>query len=68
MNANALAISLVAIIGVPICLWGLIIMPNARNCASCGAPPNINRQVKYHATIHREDKEICKKCHTMRTK
>jgi hypothetical protein len=68
MNGNELAIILVAIVGIPICLWGLIKMPNARNCGSCSTPLNMNRQVTYHATIHGEDKEICKKCHTMRTK
>lgn len=68
MNGNELTIFFVALIGIPICLWCLIKIPNARSCGSCGAALNAYRQKTYHIKINNENTEICKKCYAMRTK
>lgn len=67
MNENEMIIIFMAIIGIPICLWSLIKMPNASRCSSCGQPLNIQRQKTYNFFIDNKNIEICKKCSKNRT-
>ena len=67
MNGNEEIIILLAIIGVPICLWALIKMPNATKCGSCGRPLNMHRQKTYHSVIDSKNVELCKACYKNRS-
>lgn len=66
MNGNVELIIYLSIIGLPICLWLLIKMPNARKCGSCGLPLNIHRQKTYHSVIENKNVELCKTCYKNR--
>lgn len=66
MNGNEEIIIFLAIIGLPICLWALVKMPNASQCASCGLSLNMNRQKTYHSVIRNKDVEVCKACYKKR--
>ncbi|QBJ63660.1 3'-5' exonuclease [Pseudoalteromonas sp. DL-6] len=67
MNGNEEIIIILAIIGLPICLWALIKMPNASKCGSCGLPLNMHRQKTYHSVIENKNVELCKTCYKNRT-
>lgn len=67
MNGTEEIIILLTIIGLPICLWALIKMPNASKCGSCGLPLNMHRQKTYHFVIENKNIEICKKCYKKST-
>ncbi|MFN1549697.1 hypothetical protein ACK14S_10105 [Vibrio natriegens] len=66
MNGNEEIIIFLAIIGLPICLWALIKMPNASKCGSCGLPLNMHRQKTYHSVIENKNVELCKTCYKNR--
>lgn len=63
MNGNEEFIIFLAIIGLPICLWALIKMPNASKCGSCGLSLDMHRQKTYHSVIENKNVELCKKCY-----
>lgn len=67
MNGNEEIIIILAIIGLPICLWALIKIPNASKCGSCGLPLNMHRQKTYHSVIENKNIELCKACYKNRT-
>lgn len=66
MNGNEEIIIFLAIIGLPICLWALVKMPNASKCGSCGLPLNMHRQKTYHSVIENKNVEVCKTCYKNR--
>ncbi|PMG28011.1 hypothetical protein BCU94_18445 [Shewanella sp. 10N.286.52.C2] len=66
MNGNEEIIVFLAIIGLPICLWALIKIPNASKCGSCGLPLNMHRQKTYHSVIENKNVELCKTCYKNR--
>lgn len=63
MNGNESIIIFLAIIGLPFCIWLLIVMPNASKCGSCGRPLSMHRQKTYHSVIGDKNVEICKTCY-----
>lgn len=66
MNGNEEIILFLAIIGLPICLWALVKMPNASKCGSCGLPLNMHRQKTYHSVIENKNVEVCRTCYKNR--
>lgn len=66
MNGNEEIIIFLAIIGLPICLWALVKMPNASKCGSCGLPLNMHRQKTYHSVVENKNVEVCKTCYKNR--
>ena len=66
MNGNEEIIIFMAVIGLPICLWLLIKVPNASKCGLCGLPLNIHRQKTYHSFIENKNIELCKRCYKNR--
>lgn len=63
MNGNELAIIVVALIGLPLCLFLLIKMPNASRCSSCGVSLNVHRQKSYHSILEGKNAEVCERCY-----
>ncbi|MGO2236027.1 MAG: 3'-5' exonuclease [Marinomonas sp.] len=63
MNGNELAIIVVALIGLPLCLFILIKMPNANRCSSCGVSLNVHRQKSYYSILEGKNAEVCERCY-----
>jgi hypothetical protein len=64
---NQVLIILLGVIGLPICLYLLAIMPNATHCYSCKAPLSMHRQKTFHRKIDGQEQEICKRCYGGKT-
>lgn len=64
MNESEILIVIVGVITIPVCLILFFIMPNAKNCNSCGMHLSMHRQNSYFLKNKRsEELEVCKQCY-----